>query len=144
CAPKTLTQLPNGGNVFVACSGAAEVFVLSPIDATILGAPIVTSGAGNWIDASTDGKWVFVGTSAGIDVIDAAAFTLKTTLATGATTFLKFDQPSQRVYAVQATTVSVVDASGTTPSFQLLPTNTPITVTGATSLTGVTALANGT
>src|SRR5438270_3692314 len=147
CTPVAISQVPNGGNVYVGCSGG-NVSVVSPSDnvevATIpAGIPIA------WMDTSTDGKYTFVGGGSTVKVIcsstDPTVCTgdsnsiLQTITVGGALSFLKYDPHSQRVYVAGANFVSIIDASGIQPS----PAVTTFTVTNITGFAGntwVTAL----
>jgi DNA-binding beta-propeller fold protein YncE len=124
-SPVALSQVPGGGNVYVACSGG-NVAVVSPNDNVLL-TTITDAGSPRWIEASPDGKYMFVanqGTSS-VDVICSttdvtvcAGNTVITSIGVaGAPNFVKYDTHTQHVLVAGAGFVSVLDASGTAPTF---------------------------
>src|SRR5882724_11001463 len=154
CTPVALSQVPNGGNVYVGCSGG-NVSVVTPsdnveVDTISAGIPIA------WMDTSTDGKYTFVGGGSSVKVICSttdvsvcAGDNILQTITVGGTIhFLKYDAHSQRVYVAGAGFVSIIDASGITPTFSVLKTldgteRTPCPC-AAFGQTWVTALQDGT
>ncbi len=148
CTPVVISQVPNGGNVYVGCSGG-NVSVVTPSD-NVEVASIPAGIPAAWMDTSTDGKYTFVGGGSSVKVICsttdisvcAANNILQTIPVGGTVNFLKYDAHSQRVYVAGAGSVSIIDASGIQPPI----TNFPVAaVPGSfTGNTWVTALQDGT
>jgi len=151
CTPVALSQVPNGGNVYVGCSGG-NVSVVTPsdnveVDTISAGIPIA------WMDTSTDGKYTFVGGGSSVKVICSTTDVsvcagdniLQTITVGGTISFLKYDTHSQRVYVAGSGFVSIIDASGIQPpitTFTVTPVPPP--PGGFTGNTWVTALQDGT
>jgi len=147
CTPVAISQVPNGGNVYVGCSGG-NVSVVTPSDNVEVDS-IPAGIAAAWMDTSSDGKYTFVGGGSSVKVICStsdvsvcAGDTILQTITVGGTvSFLKYDTHSQRVYVAGSGFVSIIDASGVTPTFSLLTPPAPLTFGGNT---WVTALQDGT
>jgi len=159
--PVAISQVPNGGLIYVACKGSSSVAVVTPSDNVLV--PAVTSYTGSspvWIDTSSDGKYTFVAnqgsstvsvicTSTDMTVCPVGNTEIAARGVGGAPTFLKYDAHSQRVYVAGAGFVSIIDASGTTPTFTVVKTltGTERTAPGCACVFGqtwVTALQDGT
>jgi YVTN family beta-propeller protein len=159
--PVAISQVPGGGNIYVACKGGGGVAVVTPNDNVLL--PSVTGFSGSspvWIDTSSDGKYTFVAnqgsntvsvicTSTDIAVCATGNAEVASRSVGGSPTFLKYDTHSQRVYVAGAGFVSVIDASGVAPTFNVLKTlsGTERTAPGCAcpfGQTWVTALPDGT
>ncbi len=149
CTPVAISQVPNGGNVYVGCSNGS-VSVVTPSDnIEVTNFPVGTSIS--WMDTSPDGKYTFVADKGGsqVEVIcstsDVSVCVGNSVIATpglpAAPSFLKYDVHSQRVYVAGAGFVTILDASGVTPSFTALVPPSPLTFSGNT---WVTALQDGT
>jgi hypothetical protein len=150
CTPVAISQVPNGGNVYVGCSGG-NVSVVTPsdnveVDTISAGIPIA------WMDTSTDGKYTFVGGGSSVKVICsttdvsvcAGDSILQTITVGGTISFLKYDTHSQRVYVAGSGFVSIIDASGIQPPAPNPTTFTVTTIGGFGGNTWVTALQDGT
>lgn len=152
--PVAISQVPNGGLIYVACKGGGGVAVVTPNDNILL--PAVTAYSGStpvWIDTSSDGKYTFVAnqgsntvsvicTSTDITVCPIGNKEITAPGVGGAPSFLKYDTHSQRVYVAGAGFVSIIDASGTVPTFALVNASTP--TLSFSGNTWVTALQDGT
>ena len=131
--PVAISQVPNGGNVYVACNGSANVAEVTSSD-NVFVKNIAVGASPVWIDTSSDGKYTFVANQGGNSVsvicstIDISVCTGDTVISTpgvgGAPAFLRYDAHSQHVYVAGAGFVSIIDASGITPSFSVLKTLT--------------------
>ena len=148
--PVAISQVPGGGNVYVACKGSSEVAEVTSNDNIFL----KTIGVGSspvWIDTSSDGKYTFVANQGSSNVsvicsttdvtVCAGDMVVQTIPVGGAPSFLKYDVHSQRVYVAGAGFVSIIDASGIQPPL------TNFTVTNITTFSGntwATALQDGT
>jgi DNA-binding beta-propeller fold protein YncE len=125
-SPVGISQVPGGGNIYVACSGGNVALVTGSDNVVI--ATIPDAGSPRWIDSSADGNFMFVanqGTSS-VDVICSSTNvvicnsgnTVMTSVpVAGAPNFLKYDPHSQHVFVAGAGFVSVIDASGSAPTF---------------------------
>jgi DNA-binding beta-propeller fold protein YncE len=156
--PVAISQLPNGGDVYVACNGGGGVAVVTASDNVLLSPVAAFSGSAPvWIDSSSDGKYTFVAnqgsstvsvicTSSDITVCPVGNTEIVAPPVGGAPTFLKYDAHSQHVYVAGAGFVSIIDASGITPTFSVLKTltGTERTCGCAFGETWVTALPDGT
>ena len=154
-SPVAISQVPNGGIVYVACKGSGNVVSVTSSDNALIahsgGIGITVGSSPVWIDTSSDGKYTFVANqgSSTVSVIcttsDITVCPGDTVIATigvgGAPSFLKYDVHSQRVYVAGAGFVSIIDASGTTPTFAVLVPPAPLSFSGNT---WVTALQDGT
>jgi DNA-binding beta-propeller fold protein YncE len=150
--PVAISQVPNGGLIYVACKGGGGVAVVTPNDNVLLPAVAGYSGSAPvWIDTSSDGKYTFVAnqgssnvsvicTSLDITVCAPGNSQITITSVGFSPSFLKYDTHSQRVYVAGAGGASVIDASGTAPTFAVISPS-PITFSGNT---WVTALQDGT
>src|SRR3954462_11521942 len=118
CTPVAISQVPNGGNVYVGCSGG-NVSVVTPSDNVEVDS-IPAGIAAAWMDTSSDGKYTFVGGGSSVKVICStsdvsvcAGDTILQTITVGGTvSLLKYDTHSQRVYVAGSGFVSIIDASG--------------------------------
>jgi hypothetical protein len=146
--PVAISQVPNGGNIYVACKGSGNVAEVTPNDNIFL-KTIAVGSTPVWIDTSSDGKYTFVANqgSSTVSVIcsttDISVCAGDTVIASpgigGAPSFIHYDVHTQRVYVAGAGFMSIIDASGIVPSFALLtPT---LTFSGNT---WVAALKDGT
>ena len=151
CTPVAISQVPNGGNVYVGCSGG-NVSVVTPSDNVEVDS-IPAGIAAAWMDTSSDGKYTFVGGGSSVKVICStsdvsicAGDTILQTITVGGTvSFLKYDTHSQRVYVAGSGFVSIIDASGIQPPItNFLVTPVPPPSGGFTGNTWVTALQDGT
>ena len=143
--PVALSQVPGGGNIYVACSGG-NVAVVSPSDNVLL-TTITDAGSPQWIDSSSDGKYMFVANqgTGQVDVICsttdvtvcAGNTVIANTTVAGAPNFVKYDTHTQHVLVAGAGFVSVLDASGIAPTFA------DIKDLPASGQTWITALADG-
>lgn len=146
CSPTAISQVPGGGNVYVGCSDGT-VSVVTPSDnIEVDHISSVAGGSIAWMDTSFDGKYTFVADSSGnVEVICSTTDTtvctgdmkLATTGLPGAPSFLKYDTHSAHVLVAGAGFVSILDASGTTPTFA------DIKDLPGSGQTWVTALADG-
>ena len=149
--PTPISQLPNGGNVYVGCEGGGGIAVVTSSDNVQL--PFVTGYTGStpvWLDASFDGKYTFVAnqgsstvsvicTSTDVTVCPVGNKEIASIPLSGAPSYVKYDTHSGHVLVAGAGFVSVLDASGTTPTFADV-TGSPLTFSGNT---WVTALKDG-
>jgi YVTN family beta-propeller protein len=145
--PVGIAQQPSG-KVFVACQGSNNVAVINNVNNAVL-TSVPLGAAPTYAVPSTDGKYIFVAAGNSVFVIDANTATLLAPLAgvpvAGTSDYLFYDSHLQRVYAAGNGFVSVIDASGTAPTFADLKDVT--TGFGGVALSGlvrVTALADGT